>query len=349
MKTQFHTTLSLSKILGRESRTSRRRGFTLVELLVVIAIIGILIALLLPAVQAAREAARRMTCTNHLKQIAVALHVYHDSHGKLPPAAIVSGANPTAKDDTPPASQWQVWEDASSRLGAGRHGTSWMLLILPMLEKSAIYDQWDFNTNVRGNLHVAENDIPEYYCPTRRNSIGGEPYTQMIFMGMTKGGTDYGACAGGGDSLFNLPADTHPVTGLFWHQSGNHGLFIPNIPTTLSECTDGTSSTVMIGEVQRMWGGTNRTTSLDGWAVGGASNMFDGATGENAPGPNREDDSEGINGNNFQAPGSDHVGGANFGMADGSVRFCSENINSFVFERLCTAMEGTMVGVDDSL
>ncbi len=350
MKTHSFFTLSFPQFFARKkTHGSRRGGFTLVELLVVIAIIGILIALLLPAVQAAREAARRMTCTNHLKQMAVALHVYHDANNAFPPAAIVSGTNPKSTDTSQPAAQWNVWGDATNRVGAGRHGTSWMLLILPMLEKSMLYDQWNFSTNVRGNLQIAENDIPEFYCPTRRSTLGGEPYTKMIFMGMTKGGTDYGACAGGGDSLWNVPADSHPVTGLFWHDSGNRGLFLPNLAAKMGDCSDGTSSTVMIGEVQRLWGGENRTTSLDGWAVGGASNLFDAATGTNGPGVNREDDNCGINGDNFQSPGSSHVGGANFGYADGSIHFISENISNLVFERLCTAMEGTVVGPDDEM
>ncbi len=98
-----------------------------------------------------------------------------------------------------------------------------------------------------------------------------------------------------------------------------------------------------------MWGTENRQRSLDGWAVGGASNMWDGATGYNSPGPNREDSARGINGDNFQAPGSDHPGGANFGFVDGSVRFISEDVGMLLFERLCTAQEGTPVGDDPAL
>src|SRR6188474_2683919 len=94
---------------------SLRRAFTLVELLVVIAIIGVLVALLLPAVQAAREAARRMSCSNNLKQLSLALHNYEDTHKTLPPAGIDSNQ------------------------------MSWTVLLLPYMEQKPLYDQFNFN------------------------------------------------------------------------------------------------------------------------------------------------------------------------------------------------------------
>lgn len=324
-----------------DNQVSGRHGFTLVELLVVITIIGILIGLLLPAVQSAREAARRIQCANHLKQIGLALLTYESTHRVFPPAAIVSGSNPGPNDDS---GRWYVWEDATATSGAGRHGTSWMLSILPMIEQGALHGNWDFRTNVLGNRTLAETDIAGFYCPSRRRTVQGGIFAQVIFDGMTRGGTDYGACVGGGDCCFNLPGNTHPITGPWWHQSGNEGIFLPNTSTAIGSVRDGTSNTIMIGEVQRMYGSSARQQSLDGWAVGGASNLFDGATGHNAPGPGREDNGEGINAPNFQAPGSDHPGGAQFGMADGSVRFLSENTNQMVFERLCTMREGVPVG-----
>src|SRR5262245_35182898 len=108
-----------SDAMERVSPTSYRRGFTLVELLVVIAIIGVLVALLLPAVQQAREAARRMTCTNNLKQIGIALHNHHDVKLTFPPGALNTGHNGTP-----------VY-------------TTWTIEILPFMEQQALYNQYD--------------------------------------------------------------------------------------------------------------------------------------------------------------------------------------------------------------
>ena len=123
----------------------RRRGFTLIELLVVISIIGILISLLLPAVQQAREAARRSECQNHLKQLALGLHNYHDTHRCLPSGSIVRGPA------FAPLSGW-----------------GWGAMILPMLEQSPLYAKCDFSTNnaVGGNRDAIRSGFALMRCPS---------------------------------------------------------------------------------------------------------------------------------------------------------------------------------------
>ena len=130
----------IAHLHGRRAVGRRSRGFTLVELLVVIAIIGILVALLLPAVQAAREAARRMQCSNNLKQIGLGIHGFHDIHNKVPPARW--------RDDWP----------------------TWLALILPYLEEASALELWDTDLSYFDPVNTAARQVivATYVCPTRR-------------------------------------------------------------------------------------------------------------------------------------------------------------------------------------
>jgi prepilin-type N-terminal cleavage/methylation domain-containing protein len=127
-------------VVSRSMRISRLQGFTLVELLVVIAIIGVLVALLLPAVQSAREAARRMQCANNLKQIALAVHGYHDMHKLLPPAST----------------------------NATLSGSSGLAAILPHIEQASLYSLYDFSkgNSEEVNLQAVSQRIKTYLCPS---------------------------------------------------------------------------------------------------------------------------------------------------------------------------------------
>ncbi len=119
-----------------------RYAFTLIELLVVIAIIAVLIALLIPAVQRVREAASRSKCINNLKQLALAVHSYHDAKKRLPP----------------------------SRLHVGSHEfASWAVIILPYIEQQNLYKEWDLRLKFSAQSAVArETEVPQYFCPSRR-------------------------------------------------------------------------------------------------------------------------------------------------------------------------------------
>src|SRR3954447_18482551 len=132
--------------------SSKRRGFTLVELLVVIAIIGVLVALLLPAVQSARESARRMQCSNNLKQIGLGLHNFHDTNLTQPAGGITSSAKP-------PGVKFNVPNNEI-------HG--WGIFIYPYIEQKAAYDQYHFDQHWydAGNTLVREQFINTFICPS---------------------------------------------------------------------------------------------------------------------------------------------------------------------------------------
>jgi len=322
-------------MMARLSKHTCRKGFTLIELLVVIAIIAILIALLLPAVQQAREAARRSMCKNNLKQIGLALHNYHDTHGVFPPGSVTVAYSPSAHT--------YVWEEAGNPNSppAGRQGTSWMLQILPFIDQAPLYNKWNFGTNVMGNRAQAETDIPGFYCPSRRSHVTSDDYIIQLdeaytsqsttTNGFVKGGTDYGGCLGSGNGFHNSYA--HHVLNRRTYLDGvgdlELGIFYPNGDTSIRYIQDGTSNTVAIGEMQRLHG-TGNSRSQDGWAVGGLATMFD----NDGPDTGDSGDSYGINSGFFQAPGSEHAGGAHFGMADGSVRFISESIDKNTWQLL---------------
>ncbi|MEZ6059177.1 MAG: DUF1559 domain-containing protein [Planctomycetaceae bacterium] len=223
--------------MRRASRSSR--GFTLIELLVVIAIIAVLIALLLPAIQQARETARRTQCLNHLKQMALALHNYHDVHKVMPPGQIsrrqitVTPFNNLQMNITDPA------EPTTNVFFQELHGTSWMYHILPYVDQKNVYELWEENFNVWGNTDIAQKpilwgevgnaptqvDLPFFYCPTRRSNMESTGKTSLSFRidkdfalttlvngfqpVVSKGGNDYAACAGSGL--------------LFWQDTTNFG------------------------------------------------------------------------------------------------------------------------------
>jgi len=315
---------------------AKRFGFTLVELLVVITIIGILIALLLPAVQSAREAARRMQCSNNLKQLALAAHNYHSSHRTFPP-----GLNQSEFSYSPRF-----------------RGTSLFVFLLPYLDQQNVCRDWDYGhplaNTTGGPSALSATVIATLVCPSDR----------IVENPIEKAGTYYGMTSyGGNGGTRSYYPDFATVDGIF-HTTGPASHPKPDQqPVSLRDVRDGTTHTLFFGErnhrdpnlesfARMYW--ADSLTRLGTWsAIGGRKRIGDVTMSGHAP-------------INFQIPvdysarqaanpplgssadfnyyqdlricawGSNHPGGANFAFVDGSVRFLAESLPLVTLQALST-------------
>ena len=320
--------------------SNRRSGFTLIELLVVIAIIAVLIALLVPAVQKVREAAARAQCQNNLKQIAIALHGFHDTFKRLPPGA--------TGDYTPWGSGNNDW------------GSSWKVFILPYIEQNAIFSKWQFSgssgyTNGNNQPMVSGNTISVYRCPSSvmpamySNMANGGGWNQMF--------TSYVGIAGASNdpAAWGVGPGTNSAAGILFAYS----------KVTMVSITDGTSNTMFVGEQsdqlrdannQPVQGGWGPITSQGphGWTMGcNSTGQADGRNndrvfncmtvrwqiGQTGLGNNASNGTNDNTGSNIPLS-SNHTGGCNIALADGSVRFLTSSTPLLTLQNLAMRNDG---------
>jgi len=350
--------------MGNSITRSRRGGFTLVELLVVIAIIGVLVSLLLPAVQAAREAARRMSCGNNMKQIGLACLNYADAKQGVLPTTIHQWA-----EDFDINGNWigpPGGANAVQNGGPGISGKGWIVEILPYVEQQAVHQGIMAGLKtVKGKTNFApprgangagmsapdirpfiEKQYPFLTCASDESA---QPSTDFWYWeGVSVGGTNYKGVIG--DSVMsdgNARGSSNPSTG-FPLSTGStpdchntaecNGLFGRNTsiqPVALKSVTDGMSNTLMVGETVQLQDFHGAAFFSDGdWATCGVPiNYFhvglDVAAMKQSP--------QWMQSRGFK---SVHPGGVNFVMGDGSVQFVNEGIDTLAYRGLATRAGG---------
>lgn len=303
---------------------ARRRGFTLIELLVVIAIIAVLCSLLLPAVQAAREAARRLQCVNNLKQLGLACHTYAESQGAFPIGS-------------------PIMVDPDPNLNFPVESQSIFVSILGQIEQSSLYNSVNFSRCIYGqpNYTVYATGLKTLWCPsdptinkpTRQTMLEPPLSTQVYY-------SSYAACTG----------TWYPELLAYLDLSNQarinqlNGVFTYNRSIPLAALTDGTSQTILLGERAH---GILNPSDRDLWHWWADSSTSDTTFWTlYTINPQRKITNVGVDFSSayLASASSFHAGGANFAFADGSVRFLKDTIDSWPLDR----NTGKPIGVVES-
>jgi prepilin-type N-terminal cleavage/methylation domain-containing protein/prepilin-type processing-associated H-X9-DG protein len=325
--------------MPRSLSSRTRHGFTLIELLVVIAIIGVLIALMLPAVQKVRAAANRLVCANNLKQIALATHNFHDTYQKFPTGArlpVFVGDRPTG-------------------------GTNLWVELLPYFEQDNLYKKWDYDdnrNNVAGGRNATQAQVIQILlCPSDLGervspltAAAAPPWTHGFY-----GLSSYGGSAG--------KRSWHPGPAPAFPRMTRDGIFWIDSRVRLADITDGTTNTFLFGErfrhdperdrlVPVVWPTLPPSLGEAGrwglvWSPAGVMGQVTLHTAvpinyRVPPGGDRQALED-----RACAFGSGHPGGANFAFADGSVRFLSDSIPLSTLQALSTRCGGEVVSGSD--
>jgi type II secretory pathway pseudopilin PulG len=355
---------------------TRRPALTLVEVLVVIAIMGVLIAMLVPAVQKVREVAARSQCTNNLKQIGLALHNCHDANGYLPPGLLTDGT-----------------------IVYGHH--TGFTYLLPYLEQGEAHAKYNFEVPwyETDNYATVGRELAVFYCPTnrRRGSIHLGPQAQQWNCALppSVGATDYILCKGANASLgFNPARVPASVRGLFnvaariYDESTRAYWKVPRFRIRLKDVSDGASSTFAVGEgaggnsyfqivdldtrmpafdpiwdtyavMDQAWGAASIADETTPWYAGifGVTAQHGvGDSAKNEPMNRRPGTPSATRGDTsgFNADATDlvsgfrsmHLHGCHFLFADGSVHWVSQDINSASYRALSTYAGGETISAE---
>ncbi len=337
----------------------RHRAFTLIELLVVIAIIAVLIALLLPAVQQAREAARRSTCKNNLKQLALALHNYHEAFGQFAPGSTWFGSGGPSAAATP--DQSQPSGDGDAMFTNKQYNANWVMMLLPYIEQGQLYNLYQPNlpliltggTPTTSNNQVVKAKIAGLLCPS--DSFNDDLFIRSQMGSIPMGRGNYGA---------NMGREHYGDRFQRWSVISvqRRGAFGNGASALLRDVQDGTSNSVLLWELRA---GPVPDDARGVWAMGrlGVSLMGGCDNNNGCPGindgynANGGPDIHGCTDNAFTrgvgmgcfvssdgqaAPQSMHSGGAHAALCDGSVRFVSQFID-FNIHRSINSISGREV------